>query len=238
MAIDGGSPYSRRMKSTNERQPPQVAVALVDTFSATKIVRLILIASAFVVIPTVLLLLVKYLPVSMSIVVAIGCYGSLALTFLFGLAIVAHSDPLPPIAEMSVLGQRAAWLGRYAVGTILLIVGAIIVLTVQSEFDTSGTLTGSSNPITSIFTWILVPTLWLGVWIACLVLSIDLCRLGRRRRAYGLVRALRQFAVRGRSTRRVLIRVGMTMTIWYWTLVAFCFVPLLLAVVLSARGVV
>jgi hypothetical protein len=198
------------------------------------VVQFMLFGVALLGVLAVLLLFAKLLPVPTAVTLTVGCYGGKALAYLFGLAIVAYSKPLAPISGMSILAQRASWLGRYAVATIVVVVGAVVGLDVQSQFEYASSHPGSSNPIEALLTNIVVPALWLGFWIASLTLFVDLWRLGKARRAAALARMLRRTKPHHRIWRRATIRVGTTLTSWYCTFFAFYMVPLLIALLFTS----
>ena len=183
-----------------------------------------------------------------STVILVGAWILLAVitvpalvTAAAGVAVTAVVPPLPPVANISVLGRRAMGFLRYSLAIAAVFATSYIgwgmassyaAATEQSRFDqvtgeTMG-LIGSAIATAAVVFW-----MWL---------SVDLLRLGRRHRRRAVLRLARSAGRLDPAAGRVVAAVGGRLLVsGLWILISFYIAPLaatlIVVMILGSAGV-
>ncbi|TFC61748.1 hypothetical protein [Cryobacterium sp. TMB1-7] len=192
------------------------------------------------VVPRVLIFLGALAFVAVVAVAVQGAWGAIGIviwaamlivslgTVIVGVAVTTVIAPLAPVSEISVLGRRAVEFAKFALATAALfgtlLVGWMMNMTYESSFDMERF--GQANE--QMFQLLLLP-----VGVAAVVfwmwLSVDLLRIGKRRRRNAidyLIRKLFPRSAKRLSLFRRLARDSMNTRLWI--VCAFYIVPVVL----------
>jgi Na+-translocating ferredoxin:NAD+ oxidoreductase RnfD subunit len=105
---------------------------------------------------------------------------------LTGLLLTAVLPPLPPIADVSLLGRRAVGLTKFALATLALFSTAFIGWLVTVSYEEAMTSAeGFANATESLGQFVLIPIVG-GAMVFWMWLSVDLLRVGVKRRRNAL----------------------------------------------------
>lgn len=161
-------------------------------------------------------------------------------TVLVGAVVTAVLPPLRPVSETSILGRRVVTLARWGLGAAALFSGAYVSWMVAATYDAAKDDPELFTEATSLLANVLWGALGVASLITCIWLSIDLLRVGKRRRSNAVdVIARRTGRLLGVDTNWIRRMARLLMASRVWILIAFYMLPVAIvaAVELGSAGV-
>lgn len=206
--------------------------------------RATVLAVAYVVLFGALLALLALLPSPLAQVILyalIAALGAVVMaTVLVGVVVTAALPPLRPVSETSILGRRVVTLARWGLGAVALFSGAYVSWMVAATYDAAKDDPALFSEATGLLANVLWGALAVASLITCIWLSIDLLRVGERRRSNAVdAMARRAGRLLGLDTTWIRKVARLLMASRLWVLIAFYVFPVAVvaAVELGAAGV-
>lgn len=184
----------------------------------------------------VLGLFVAYAPQFLVVIVGYGVFGAIAFgtvgTAIVGVAITAVLPPLVPISEVSILGRRGVAFLRSVLAIAALFGTAFVGWVVAVSYESAAKNPERFSEVTGQLLQLLVLPVIVAAIVFWMWLSIDLLRIGHRKRA-NAIDLLVHKANQSPGVVRSFVRRGAKGTVrqWWWIVGAFYVVPLALIAV-------
>ncbi|MFC9560374.1 hypothetical protein [Agromyces sp. NPDC056965] len=148
------------------------------------------------------------------------------VTACIGIAVTAILPPLRPVSESSILGRRVVALTKWSLAAGALFGAAYVSWMISATFDSAQADTTRFSEATGLLMNVLWGLLAFAAFVYCVWLSVDLLRVGRRRRLNAvdaiIRRAERLLEVRVRWARKTAHTLVASPI---WILVAFYGLP-------------